>query len=420
MSFERLRKFISEEMWMSQVYQPVMLIELLRNKGKASTSQIAQALLQKDPTQIEYFTEIVKNMVGRILTKKRGITERNGNTYSLLGAADLTADETQILIELCEVKIAEFEEKRGQSVWSHRRRGYRPISGSVKYQVFTRAKFRCELCGVSAEDKALEVDHILPKSRGGKNDLSNYQALCYSCNSAKRNTDDTDFRNFKEMYEHRADGCLFCGVMTKEPSRVISENSLAFAIRDGFPVSEGHTLIIPKRHTSDYFDLVPAEVSAVNLLLQEQRKGLLDADRTIGGFNIGMNCGEEAGQTVLHCHVHLIPRRAGDVKNPKGGVRHVIPNKGDYTSMSNQRDHHSHNASSGEHSVARGVENRRLLSDEQMAKLEKAGAALPLAMMQIYDPDNTDPTAYVERILGIIGGSFHLSWDDEENKWTDD
>jgi diadenosine tetraphosphate (Ap4A) HIT family hydrolase len=95
-------------------------------------------------------------------------------------------------------------------------------------------------------------------------------------------------------------------------------------------VTEGHTLIIPKRHTADYFDLVPAEVSAVNLLLQDQRKRLLAADSAIEGFNIGVNCGEVAGQTIFHCHVHLIPRREGDVENPRGGVRHVIAGKGYY------------------------------------------------------------------------------------------
>ena len=125
--------------------------------------------------------------------------------------------------------------------------------------------------------------------------------------------------------------CLFCDVQTSDRKRIISENSLVFAIRDGFPVTEGHTLFIPKRHTPDYFGLYPDEVFAINLLMEEQRQLLLKSDQTIGGFNIGMNCGEIAGQSVLHCHVHLIPRRKGDVEFPKGGVRHVIPNKGHYS-----------------------------------------------------------------------------------------
>ena len=124
--------------------------------------------------------------------------------------------------------------------------------------------------------------------------------------------------------------CLFCSVQTDDRKRIVAENELAYVIRDGFPVTQGHTLIIPKRHTADYFGLVQTEVHAINALMIEQRDLLGLDDSTIEGFNIGMNCGEVAGQTVFHCHVHLIPRRKGDVENPRGGVRHVIAGKGHY------------------------------------------------------------------------------------------
>ena len=124
--------------------------------------------------------------------------------------------------------------------------------------------------------------------------------------------------------------CLFCSVQTDDRKRIVAENELAYVIRDGFPVTQGHTLIIPKRHTADYFGLVQTEVHAINALMIEQRDLLGLDDSTIEGFNIGMNCGEVAGQTVFHCHVHLIPRRRGDVENPRGGVRHVIADKGIY------------------------------------------------------------------------------------------
>ena len=127
--------------------------------------------------------------------------------------------------------------------------------------------------------------------------------------------------------------CLFCDVQTIDRQRIISENEHAYAIRDGFPVTEWHTLIIPKRHTLDYFGLTPEEVLAINELMEDQRNQLLDTDKSIGGFNIGMNCGEIAGQSIWHCHVHLIPRRKGDVEFPKGGIRHVIPYKGNYEDL---------------------------------------------------------------------------------------
>ncbi len=331
MTYQKLHSFISEKMSMSHIYQPLMLIEMLKNSdGRASVKDIAQAILNKDPTQIEYFSQVVKNMVGKVLTKNHEIATKGKDAYLLIGSEELSNEQVKELIQLCEQKIAEFEAKRGESIWNHRRRGHRPISGSIRYEVLSRARGRCELCGITNEEKMLEVDHIFPKSLGGKDDLSNYQALCYSCNAAKRNTDDTDFRLFKTMFEHREENCLFCDIQTKDRKRVIAENNLAYAIRDGFPVTEGHTLFIPKRHVSDYFGLVQSEVNAINLLIQEQRTFLMASDSKIEGFNIGMNCGEVSGQTVFHCHVHLIPRRRGDVANPRGGVRHIIADKGFY------------------------------------------------------------------------------------------
>lgn len=108
------------------------------------------------------------------------------------------------------------------------------------------------------------------------------------------------------------------------------QNDLAFAILDGFPVTEGHALVIPKRHVEDYFGLTREELIACDDLLRQLRETEMAGDPSIQGFNIGMNAGAVAGQTVFHCHIHLIPRRQGDVENPRGGVRHLIPGKGHY------------------------------------------------------------------------------------------
>jgi diadenosine tetraphosphate (Ap4A) HIT family hydrolase len=121
--------------------------------------------------------------------------------------------------------------------------------------------------------------------------------------------------------------CLFCEIGR---DRVIIENDLAYAIRDGFPVTPLHSLIIPKRHVVDFFGLTRKERQACNRLIYDLRKSILKEDPAVGGFNIGMNAGEVAGQTIFHCHIHLIPRRRGDVENPRGGVRHLIPGKGNY------------------------------------------------------------------------------------------
>ena len=114
------------------------------------------------------------------------------------------------------------------------------------------------------------------------------------------------------------------------PERIVASNALAYAIREGFPVTEGHTLVIPKRHVSDHFGLSDEELMACNQLLKELRSTILAEDQLVEGFNIGMNAGAVAGQTIFHSHIHLIPRRKGDVDNPRGGVRHTIPDKGFY------------------------------------------------------------------------------------------
>lgn len=121
--------------------------------------------------------------------------------------------------------------------------------------------------------------------------------------------------------------CLFC---TLPPERVVIENEFAHLVLDGFPVTSGHSLVIPKRHVADYFGLTQPELEACNKLLHWRRERVLSEDSTVEGFNIGMNCGLVAGQTIFHCHIHLIPRRKGDVESPRGGVRHVIPGKGSY------------------------------------------------------------------------------------------
>jgi len=121
--------------------------------------------------------------------------------------------------------------------------------------------------------------------------------------------------------------CLFCDISQE---RVIAENSIAYAIRDWFPVTKGHTLIILKNHVDEYFGLSIEELLGCDNLLKSVRRVLLLVDDSIKGFNIGMNSGSVAGQTVFHCHLHLIPRREGDVENPRGGVRHHISGKGYY------------------------------------------------------------------------------------------
>ena len=121
--------------------------------------------------------------------------------------------------------------------------------------------------------------------------------------------------------------CLFCN---SNESGLAYKNNLAYASYDSYPVSKYHCLIIPKRHIKDYFDLSKDELIACDELINIVKKEILSKDQTVKGFNLGTNIGKVSGQSILHCHFHLIPRRKGDVDNPQGGIRSVIPNKQHY------------------------------------------------------------------------------------------
>lgn len=121
-----------------------------------------------------------------------------------------------------------------------------------------------------------------------------------------------------------ADSCPFCS-----PDKILFENGLAYVKEDAYPVSPGHLLVIARRHAPDWFSLTPEEQAAM-LDLLDRAKAYLDARYHPAGYNAGVNCGEAAGQTVPHVHLHLIPRYAGDCPDPRGGVRGVIPARQSY------------------------------------------------------------------------------------------
>jgi len=201
----------------------------------------------------------------------------------------------------------------------------------------------CFGCGFSFEKHYgehgkgyIHVHHTKPVAESGERTVDPVEEmipLCANCHSMvhryKNKTLTLDeLRLLQAPPSETHSDCIFCRI--PEGREIVAENYYAFAIRDAFPVSEGHTLIIPKRHIADYFDLTHSESIAINELLKECRDNILKSDKTITGFNVGVNAGSSAGQTIMHCHTHLIPRRYGDVKQPRGGVRGVIPEKQKY------------------------------------------------------------------------------------------
>ena len=172
-------------------------------------------------------------MVGKVLTGN-GITRCGRGSYALVG---------------------------GEAVFAHRSRHRTPISGSNKVRVHRCARGRCECCGAHEHQRALARVSIIPKNHGGTDDLSNLQALCFRCNAGKRDTDSTDFRGLQSSYAHRQDSCVFCAL--EASGRVLLENELALCIADGYPVTPGHSLVIPRRHGADGLALHQPEWNAV-------------------------------------------------------------------------------------------------------------------------------------------------------------
>lgn len=146
------------------------------------------------------------------------------------------------------------------------------------------------------------------------------------------------YNHFNKLPRTAGEICPFCRLARRV--EVICETAICVAFYDGYPVSPGHALIVPKRHVASYFDLTHHEREAMNVMLQYVRQKVEERFHP-DGYNVGINVGEVAGQSVFHVHMHLIPRYKGDVPNPKGGVRGVIPSKQSYST----RNEHPHSES---------------------------------------------------------------------------
>ena len=208
-----LHDYITNRMKMSHIYQPVMLKVLLKNNGEASVEQIASALLSYDQSQVEYYGIRTKQMVGKVLTNngvEEPIKSGRSTTGFKLNTEAMSEAQKASVVALCDDNIQDYLSKRGDNLWKHRASESGYVSGSTRYNVLKRAKYRCELCGAHESQIALHVDHIIPRSKGGPDELSNFQALCQTCNTNKRAEDDTDFRGILESYKHRDADCIFC------------------------------------------------------------------------------------------------------------------------------------------------------------------------------------------------------------------
>jgi diadenosine tetraphosphate (Ap4A) HIT family hydrolase len=195
-----------------------------------------------------------------------------------------------------------------------------PISDSLRHRVLKASDGHCALCGATEARVPLYVDFIISRAKGGKSEPANLQVICSLCQRTKRDQEAVDLRS--ELVPTLDAACPFCS-----PAAIEAQNGSAHAIKDKYPVTPDHMLIIPYRHQPDFFSMTAQERRDAEDLILYLRNSLLEKDSSILGFNIGCNNGEAAGQTIMHMHWHLIPRRTGDTPRPRGGVRGVIPSR---------------------------------------------------------------------------------------------
>ena len=192
LTFSDLREFVQRRMRMSHVYQPLVIRTLLEAGGAATVRQLAVEFQRLNEPQIRRMEQRIRKMPLPVL-RKHGVVSVEGELVRL-NVDSLTFEERSELEALCNERIGVFLASRGVAVWDFDLIEVDPVRESVRYEVLRRANGKCELCGKSKDEEPLEVDHIVPRSKGGTNDVNNLQGLCRTCNRGKSNRDATDFR----------------------------------------------------------------------------------------------------------------------------------------------------------------------------------------------------------------------------------
>ncbi len=299
MEYEELARFLRQTMSMTHIYQPVMIRKILESGGTATTDEIAREFLLQDDSLLEYYRRTVKRWPKKTLLKHKVVTYER-DRFSLT-ADDLTEEEKDEIVNICNQRIEEYVDNY-QDKWGVKT-NMEP-TGGIRYDVMAKSRGVCVACGMDSHAAALEVDHIIPVSRGGKTILSNLQALCRRCNAEKRNRDATDFVSWHKRLKYHKKGCLVCDI------RPDYKMGLAFSVNERHPASEMHCLVAPMRHVPDFFGMIPAEQHHCMEMVGTVKSRIMSSDETVCGFDVGF-AGGFAGDDA-HCMIHVIPRREGD------------------------------------------------------------------------------------------------------------
>jgi ATP adenylyltransferase len=277
MTFKQLVEFLEHQMQMSHVYQPLLIRALVDAGGTATVRQLAQVFATQDESQLQFYEQRIKVMPLKVLAK-HGIVHRDGELVRLT-VPRLDYVQRATLRRLCEERLQRFCEDRGIEFW--RLLDLDPVPDSLRYQVLKEGGGRCALCGATKDDRPLDVDHILPRVRGGTNDRSNLQVLCAKCNRSKRDRDTTDFR---ATPAERDASCPLCQPI--ESPKIVEEHGtvIAMAARDARAL--GHHLIFPRRHVRDYLTMSEDERTQAHDVLRCLSRRLQSEDAAIRCFDI--------------------------------------------------------------------------------------------------------------------------------------
>ena len=259
--------FIENKMRMSHIYQPLLIQSLVESGGQATLRELAVKFLTEEEAEIREMMKTIKKMPVHVLSaknksrKKPIVEEEDGVVRLLVEPSDLK--ERSEILGACARRLHEYVAKRGEGIWDHKWLDS-PTGGAMRFKVLEAGGRRCALCGITSKDRALDVDHIVPHSKGGPSTFENLQILCSKCNRSKGNRSQTDFR-VAEPPTPGFEDCTLCALPALK--EFPSENDLARTVK--VVKSDVTTIhIIPKRHVNRYLDLTSNEVLAMHDLLR--------------------------------------------------------------------------------------------------------------------------------------------------------
>jgi len=294
-----LKEFLENKMKISGPYQPLIIKHLLMNGGKVNLQNIAEELCYRDQNNVNYYIAKLKIYPKKVLSH-HNIAKIVDDHFVFNDDVLVEDSEKDSLINFCEEKIKNYYsnieiESEVNSGWGRKR------------VILLERNPYCSLCGSKPNGEIeLDIDHIIPVSKGGTDDLENLQVLCHRCNRGKGNYLLKSSVEIKKASLHVQADCAFCAIDEKQ---IIFQNDYASVVCDPGPATHDHIHVIPKRHVSSGLDLTSIEIVNIHQLAQQYCAQLTSSDPTILGFNMGFDIGTVAGQTVPHASLYLIPKR---------------------------------------------------------------------------------------------------------------